>query len=77
MEWDVMGEQRVVSVYLSSSPLLLERAICRCWQREVYLSRHPSCGCRTQSVGLALVTVDFVRATTPPKLGTEKSKTKQ
>ena len=70
MEWDVMGEQRVVSFYFSFFFLLFERAICPCWQREVYLSRHPSCGCRTQSVGLALVTVDFVRATTPPKLGT-------
>ena len=42
MEWDVMGEQRVVSFYLSSSPLLLERAICPCGQRERAVDVEPS-----------------------------------
>ena len=45
-------------------------------QAEVYLSRHPSCGRRSEPVGQALVTVDFVSslATTPPTLSALKTK---
>ena len=64
-EWNVMGEQRVVSLQEECPMkigrdvlkcLLLERGISFLTQGEVHLCRHRSCGCGTSSVGLPLVT---------------------
>ena len=54
-EWDVTGEQHAAS----SAQRLLLKNLSSLAKGEVYLSRHPSCGCRIQRVGLALVTVSL------------------